>query len=124
MPALSLSNLPHTVVYWKQNESVSTGTTKRIQTPTYTNVRQNVPCWMEPVSAKQKADIGYAFDQNIYRHWTTVNYASDINSGDVIRWGAHAYKVHDWVVYDEGAATTQHIEALCERMPSVPDGVT
>jgi len=122
---IDLLNLPHTVSIWKGAETIAADDTRRIQTVEYARTAQDITSLMQPVSAREKADDGYAYDQAIFRAWFTTAYALCADEVDsVVVWGLHAYRVLEWKVYDFGPVSVQHIEAMVERLPAMPDGVT
>jgi hypothetical protein len=79
---------------------------------------------MEPLSATEKAGLGYAFDANSYRAWFAVSAKLKATTGDVLIYDNVAYQVDDWTVYDSGPTAAQHVEAMSMRLPAIPAGVT
>lgn len=120
MATIDLNNLPETVALWLRSEDVAAD--KRIETAIYTSGGTKA-CWMEPLSSEVKASLGYAFDSDVRRAWFAVDVANLVSAGDILVYSGRAYRIDSWQAFAVGPVGAQHVEATCERLPSLPAGV-
>lgn len=120
------TNPPDTCTVWNKTENVAATADHRLMTPTLTPTA-GIGCLFIPLSANEKATLGFMAVQDIRRIYIAdMTYSNTGTTGDILTLASdtdHAYQITEWITYGEPAlAYYQHVEALCERMPTIPEG--
>ena len=119
-------NAPDTCTVWRKSENIAATTDHRLKSPTYESTA-GIPCWLQVLSAKEKALLGFMAVQVVARLWIAdMAYANTGRTGDTVTVRGEAYQVNEWISYNEDFVPVEvrHVEAMCERLPTMPEGLS
>lgn len=117
---------PSLCTVWNKSANITATDDHRLKTPAYTSTA-GIPCWLQILSAHEKAMLGFMAVQTVGRLWIPdTTYAGTGQTGDIMTLEGDAYQITEWMVYDADfvPAEVRHIEALCEKLPTMPEGLS
>lgn len=113
---------PHIGKFYRKTTNFSGDATKRVASPSYNLLRDNVECDIQPTTTETKQVLGFSFNEEVYTVYMDIFYTGDMTLNDLFVINGKAYNFLSWLEFNNGG-DTDHIEAVVKRLPTNPVGV-